>query len=36
MEQKKAKLSQFGVMQPASAGPTDVKEHEEDTVDVEL
>ncbi|XP_019470719.1 homeobox protein not2 [Meleagris gallopavo] len=36
MEQKKAKLSQFGVIQPASAGPTDVKEHEEDTVDVEL
>uniref|UniRef100_A0A8C9FLE3 Homeobox domain-containing protein n=1 Tax=Pavo cristatus TaxID=9049 RepID=A0A8C9FLE3_PAVCR len=36
MEQKKAKLSQFGVIQPTSAGPTDVKEHEEDTVDVEL
>jgi len=36
MEQKKAKLSQFGVIQPTSAGPTDVKEHEEDTVEVEL
>ncbi|XP_072192314.1 homeobox protein not2-like [Excalfactoria chinensis] len=36
MEQKKAKLSQFGVIEPTSAGPTDAKEHEEDTVDVEL
>nr|XP_013047961.2 homeobox protein not2-like [Anser cygnoides]XP_047901572.1 homeobox protein not2-like [Anser cygnoides] len=36
MEQKKAKLAQFGVMQPASADSTDVKDREEDTVDVEL
>ncbi|NXJ22793.1 NOT2 protein, partial [Dicrurus megarhynchus] len=36
MEQKAAKLSQFGVIQPASADSTDSKEHEEDTVDVEL
>ncbi|KAI6069755.1 Homeobox protein not2 [Aix galericulata] len=36
MEQKKAKLAQFGVMQPASADTTDAKDHEEDTVDVEL
>ncbi|XP_030920776.1 homeobox protein not2-like [Geospiza fortis] len=36
MEQKAAKLSQFGVIQPASADSTDSKEHEEDPVDVEL
>ncbi|XP_058660328.1 homeobox protein notochord [Ammospiza caudacuta] len=36
MEQKAAKLSQFGVIQPASADSTDGKEHEEDPVDVEL
>ncbi|XP_068535614.1 homeobox protein not2-like [Anas acuta] len=36
MEQKKAKLAQFGVMQPTSADSTDTKDHEEDTVDVEL
>uniref|UniRef100_A0A8C3VBA9 Homeobox domain-containing protein n=1 Tax=Catharus ustulatus TaxID=91951 RepID=A0A8C3VBA9_CATUS len=36
MEQKAAKLSQFGVIQPASADSTDSKEHQEDTVDVEL
>lgn len=36
MEQKAAKLSQFGVIQPASADSTDIKAHEEDTVDVEL
>ncbi|XP_064916266.1 homeobox protein not2 [Columba livia] len=36
MEQKAAKLSQFGVIQPASADSTDIKDHEEDTVDVEL
>lgn len=36
MEQKKAKLAQFGVMQPTSANTTDNKDHEEDTVDVEL
>uniref|UniRef100_A0A8D2P792 Homeobox domain-containing protein n=1 Tax=Zosterops lateralis melanops TaxID=1220523 RepID=A0A8D2P792_ZOSLA len=36
MEQKAAKLSQFGVIQPASADSTDSKDHEEDTVDVEL
>uniref|UniRef100_A0A8C9NQ35 Homeobox domain-containing protein n=1 Tax=Serinus canaria TaxID=9135 RepID=A0A8C9NQ35_SERCA len=36
MEQKAAKLSQFGVIQPASADSTDSKDHEEDPVDVEL
>ncbi|XP_037251749.1 homeobox protein not2-like [Falco rusticolus] len=36
MEQKAAKLSQFGVIQPATADSTDIKDHEEDTVDVEL
>ncbi|XP_025904643.1 homeobox protein not2-like [Nothoprocta perdicaria] len=36
MEQKKAKLTQFGVIQPATADSTDIKDHEEDTVDVEL
>ncbi|NXT17504.1 NOT2 protein, partial [Syrrhaptes paradoxus] len=36
MEQKAAKLSQFGVIQPATADSTDVKDPEEDTVDVEL
>nr|XP_025977585.1 homeobox protein not2-like [Dromaius novaehollandiae] len=36
MEQKKAKLTQFGVIQPAPADSTDIKDHEEDTVDVEL
>ncbi|XP_027763427.1 T-cell leukemia homeobox protein 2-like [Empidonax traillii] len=36
MEQKAAKLSQFGVIQPVSADSTDSKDHEEDTVDVEL
>ncbi|XP_074445576.1 homeobox protein not2-like [Larus michahellis] len=36
MEQKAAKLSQFGVTQPATADSTDIKDHEEDTVDVEL
>ncbi|KAJ7422630.1 hypothetical protein WISP_37093 [Willisornis vidua] len=36
MEQKVAKLSQFGVVQPATADSTDIKDHEEDTVDVEL
>ncbi|RMC01341.1 hypothetical protein DUI87_22130 [Hirundo rustica rustica] len=36
MEQKAAKLSQFGVIQPASADSTDSKDHQEDTVDVEL
>uniref|UniRef100_A0A8B9SF90 Homeobox domain-containing protein n=1 Tax=Anas platyrhynchos TaxID=8839 RepID=A0A8B9SF90_ANAPL len=36
MEQKKAKLAQFGVMQPTSTDTTDTKDHEEDTVDVEL
>ncbi|XP_061849215.1 homeobox protein not2-like [Colius striatus] len=35
MEQKAAKLSQFGVIQPATADSTD-KSPEEDTVDVEL
>ncbi|NXX13914.1 NOT2 protein, partial [Podargus strigoides] len=36
MEQKAAKLSQFGVIQPATADSTDIKDHEEDTVDVEF
>ncbi|XP_014822204.1 PREDICTED: homeobox protein not2-like [Calidris pugnax] len=36
MEQKAAKLSQFGVIQPATVDSTDIKDHEEDTVDVEL
>ncbi|XP_009288992.1 PREDICTED: homeobox protein not2 [Aptenodytes forsteri] len=36
MEQKAAKLSQFRVIQPATADSTDIKDHEEDTVDVEL
>ncbi|XP_050751427.1 homeobox protein not2-like [Gymnogyps californianus] len=36
MEQKAAKLSQFGVIQPATTDSTDIKDHEEDTVDVEL
>ncbi|NWX51105.1 NOT2 protein, partial [Steatornis caripensis] len=36
MEQKAAKLSQFGVIQPATADSTAIKDHEEDTVDVEL
>ncbi|XP_039243458.1 homeobox protein not2-like [Pipra filicauda] len=36
MEQKAAKLSQFGVIQPATADSTDIKDHEEDTADVEL
>ncbi|NXL87669.1 NOTO protein, partial [Alectura lathami] len=36
VEQKKAKLSQFGVIEPACADSTAVKDHEEDAVDVEL
>ncbi|XP_059673835.1 homeobox protein not2 [Gavia stellata] len=36
MEQKAAKLSQFGVIQPATADSTDIRDHEEDPVDVEL
>ncbi|NXF40268.1 NOT2 protein, partial [Nyctibius bracteatus] len=36
MEQKAAKLSQFGVIQPATADSTDIKEFFFDTVDVEL
>ncbi|NXG45886.1 NOT2 protein, partial [Psilopogon haemacephalus] len=36
MEQKAAKLSQFGVMQPATADSTDIKDPEEDTVEVEI
>ncbi|KFV44963.1 Homeobox protein not2, partial [Tyto alba] len=36
MEQKAAKLSQFGVIQPTTADSTDIKDHEDDTVDVEL
>ncbi|NWW96775.1 NOT2 protein, partial [Rhynochetos jubatus] len=36
MEQKAAKLSQFRVIEPATADSTDIKDHEEDTVDVEL
>ncbi|XP_014374130.1 homeobox protein notochord [Alligator sinensis] len=36
LEQKKAKLSQFGAPPPVSADLTDTKDTEEDAVDIEL